>query len=344
MKNLKFVLLNILVLVIGLSAIEVTITFLLNNPSVLPKEWLPDFRSYYMTKDREIAQYSPHLAAYDSQLFYKLKPGEHAFSNREFDTKFSVNQYGFRDDENSVKKPKIIFLGDSFTMGWGVEDAECYVSILEQNTGLTTLNTGVSSYGTVREFEVFSQLQKDSLQYLVIQFDVNDTWENLDFSYEGNKYTPNSKNEYENVKDQHLKAISYFPFKHTSHFFRNYLESRFPELFTKDQGEETDVEKIERPYITPVDAFINVLAQGQIPDSIPIIIFQVGDGSKEVLIDPLTKLVSEKKVTLLNPIYVLDMQSRLSEADYYLLDTHLKPEGHRIVGNSLSKFIKQLDN
>ena len=348
MRNLKFIFSNVLVLLAILSMGEVTIFVLLNNPSIIPQDWVQSFRDYYMSKDREIAQYSPKLAAYDSALFYRLKPGEHSFNNREFNTRFTVNSYGFRDDESSVKKPKIIVLGDSFTMGWGVSDSECFSSVLERYTKLSTLNTGVSSYGTAREFEVFSGLEVDSLKYLVIQYDMNDNTENCAFSYGGNKYNPSSEEEYNHIRDLHAEAIAYFPFKFTSHFARNYLESAYPEVFTEKETDkpetQTQKEPIERPYITPTDAFLNVLTHSQIPDSVPIIVFQVGDGSTEILIDPLSKLISENDSIINNPIHVLDMQANLNESHYYLLDRHLKPEGHEIVARVLSDYLNELKN
>lgn len=343
MKNLKFILVNVLVLVAVLSATEFTIAFLLNNPSALPGSWVKDFRNYYMSKDRQIVQYSPELATYDSELFYKLKPGRHSFNNREFSTKFTVSSKGFRDDEVSFDHPKIIVLGDSWTMGWGVNDEECYPFLIEQNTGLITLNTGVSSYGTVRELRVFSKLNTDSLKYLVIQFDLNDNNENWDYGYQGNKYVPSSEEEYYRIRDMHTEAVAYFPLKHTSHFLRNYLESVFPEMFVKEAVEEPAVEEEQRPYISPTDAFLNVLTRSEIPDSVPIIVFQVGDGSTEDLIDPLRNLLSENDSVISNPTYVLDMQTYLTEEHYYLLDMHLKPEGQRIVGNVLSQFILKLE-
>lgn len=329
-----------------LLAAELSIAFLLNNPKVLPANWVKDFRDYYMSKDRQIAQYSSELAMYDPELFYKLRPGEHSFQNREFDTEFTVNSQGFRDDEASLNNPKIIVLGDSWTMGWGVNDDENFPYLIEQNTGFITLNTGVSSYGTPREFKSFTALNTDSLRYLIIQFDMNDNSENCEFSYAGNNYVPSSEKEYNAIRDMHADAIAYFPFKHTSHFVRNYLEKRFPKAFVGKETKESatdELVEVERPYISPTDAFLNVLIHSHIPDSVPIIVFQVGDGSTEILIDPLTKLLTENDSIITSPIHVLDMQAYLTEQNYYLLDLHLKPEGHQIVAEVLADYILKLE-
>jgi hypothetical protein len=51
-------------------------------------------------------------------------------------------------DETTVRKGHILAVGDSFTEGWEVDDAESWPAHLEKRTGIPVLNAGVSAYGT----------------------------------------------------------------------------------------------------------------------------------------------------------------------------------------------------
>ena len=64
----------------------------------------------YDKYDRNIIQYLPECAEYDSDLFYTLKKNSSCeFSNREFSNKYNINSIGLRDSEKSLSKPEIIF-------------------------------------------------------------------------------------------------------------------------------------------------------------------------------------------------------------------------------------------
>src|SRR5262245_4382057 len=117
---------------------EVVVLTLLRHPSVLaklPAGMLLSFRRLYMMVDRPIIQYDPNMATYDPELFYTLKPGRFVFEAREFSTEYSVNSLGVRDDERSLDKPEIVVIGDSFAMGWAVQQEEAFPQLIERKTG-----------------------------------------------------------------------------------------------------------------------------------------------------------------------------------------------------------------
>lgn len=336
MKNLKFIGINLLLILGLLGLAELSIAYLLNHPSKIPSSWMDSMRSYYMQKDRKIAQFDEELAEYDPNLFYHLRPGIHRFSNREFDTEMKVNSFGFRDEEAAVKEPEVIFLGDSYTMGWGTEADENFPSLVAKRTGLRTLNTGVSSYGTVREFELLKTLDTSQLKYLIIQYDFNDFGENTDFYFNHNSYQASPKPEYENLVHLQSEATRYFPFKHISHFTRNWFDTRFPKPKELPEPEE------EQPYVDQWTAFMNVLKQASIPKNVEIMVIQVGsEHHQEVFIHPLMENATSDSL-LGSQIRVLDLQKLLNEEQYYLLDRHLKPSGHAIVANALVEEINKL--
>src|SRR5436309_11914338 len=95
--------------------------------------------------ERHLIQFSPDCAQYDPRLGYRLRPGRCRFANREFATTYMINSRGLRDDETSLHEPTVIVLGDSYAMGWGVEQDETYPQVIERNLGVKVLNAAISS-------------------------------------------------------------------------------------------------------------------------------------------------------------------------------------------------------
>lgn len=73
-----------------------------------------------------------------------------------------TNADGFRDDEYPVPKSerrRIIFLGDSLTLGWGVEQEQTFAHLLEARLDALrpteVINLGVGNYNTTQEVNLF---------------------------------------------------------------------------------------------------------------------------------------------------------------------------------------------
>lgn len=80
------------------------------------------------------------------------------------DVMVEINSDGLRDKEYSVAKDntnRIIFLGDSLTFGWGVEEEETFATLIEQELNSTTptevINFGTGNYNTEQEVNLFIQ-------------------------------------------------------------------------------------------------------------------------------------------------------------------------------------------
>ena len=147
----------------------------------------PVSREIYMGKDRNIITFLEECTIYDPLLTYTLRPGSCRFRNREFDTLVTVNSLGLRDGEAALERPQVIFLGDSYTMGWGVEQEQSFPEVVESLTGLRSLNGGISSYGTPREIRLLERLDTSALEFLVVQYSWNDLGENLHYLAHGNQ-------------------------------------------------------------------------------------------------------------------------------------------------------------
>ena len=73
-----------------------------------------------------------------------------------------INSDGFRDKEYPVQKSdktRIIFLGDSLTFGWGVEQEDTFDNVMEQELNKVSpteiINFGTGNYNTEQEVNLF---------------------------------------------------------------------------------------------------------------------------------------------------------------------------------------------
>jgi len=130
----------------------------------------------------------------DPEIIYKLKPDTEAHfrgtSVRMYHLK--TNSVGIREREIPFEKPghvfRILLLGDSTSMGEGVELEETYLKqlgeILEANRidNVETINAAIRGYGTDQELILFRRLGKRYNPDLVILAffvynDMQDNWE-----------------------------------------------------------------------------------------------------------------------------------------------------------------------
>jgi hypothetical protein len=92
-----------------------------------------------------------------------------------------INSQGLRDREYSLAKPpgvyRVLMLGDSTTLGWGVKVEDTAAKVLERNLGppFEVINAGVGNYGTVQEFTYYKTRGRLFHPDLVIlQYFIND--------------------------------------------------------------------------------------------------------------------------------------------------------------------------
>ncbi len=105
-----------------------------------------------------------------------------------------INSHGWRDEETSYEKPqhtrRMVVVGDSFTLGPGVDFGARFTELLEETQpGFDVVNLGMSAVGPDQEL---LHLQRDGLRYqpeivLCAVFEGNDF---TDVSCERNGYWP----------------------------------------------------------------------------------------------------------------------------------------------------------
>jgi hypothetical protein len=174
-----------LVAVVGLISVSALTYDTLNHPdrhAGSGRVWIQIAQLLYYLYEGNIWQSQKNCVRYDEELLYIPSSGC-TFSNIEFVTKLSFSDDGRVIDTNSQKKgPPILVLGDSPTMGWGVNDDETYSFFMGLSAPVPIFNLGVSSYGIARELlraRRHSQF-KDS-KCLLIQYHENDFEENQAF-------------------------------------------------------------------------------------------------------------------------------------------------------------------
>jgi len=142
---------------------------------------------------RNIWQNNSECVKFDKDLIYVPKLKNCRFKNLEFDTNISFNEFGrYSNHPNKAdsKKNSIAVIGDSYAMGWGVNDNETFSSLLESKLKRNVYNLAVSSYGTQREL---IRLEKSGLlkevDTIIIQYCYNDYGENSNFKIKSLKDT-----------------------------------------------------------------------------------------------------------------------------------------------------------
>jgi hypothetical protein len=119
------------------------------------------------------------------------QPGAH-YRHRSADVNvsFRINAAGLRADREYVYghppgTTRIVFLGDSFTVGYEVDIEDCFTSVVERELrsrghSVEALNAGVSGFGTAEEY---LYLERDLIRYspdvVVLSFYGNDLVDNL---------------------------------------------------------------------------------------------------------------------------------------------------------------------
>ncbi|HTF86855.1 MAG TPA: SGNH/GDSL hydrolase family protein [Planctomycetota bacterium] len=125
------------------------------------------------------------LARFDPKLGWANDSGVRAFiTTVEFSYRARINSQGFRDPETPIRKlpglRRLLFLGDSMTWGWGVDDGERFTDLIAADLapGFEVINAAVPGYGTDQDFWTLEE-RGDSLapDFVVLVFIFNDIQE-----------------------------------------------------------------------------------------------------------------------------------------------------------------------
>lgn len=165
-------------LVVFLLAILIELCLRMVDPDIL--DFAYHFRQVYQYHDRWYTNFNPGAS---STIRLKDSTGSYFFNFI-----VTVNEFGFRTYDRKLdytlkgnKKEKIIHaIGDSFTMGWGVNYEVSYPALLEfyLPCNYRVLNLGLNGFGTIaateKSEEVSQYFMPDAVVYLATENDYDD--------------------------------------------------------------------------------------------------------------------------------------------------------------------------
>ncbi|MCF0074399.1 hypothetical protein LZD49_28200 [Dyadobacter sp. CY261] len=307
---------------------------------------------------RDVIQFNRQFASYSPDLGYVLRPkSEGVHSSLEYSNAFKINSFGVRDDENSLDNPKVVFLGDSFTMGWGVDQDQTYADLTGRQLGVKSLNAGISSYGTYREMLLFSKIKRDSCKLMILQYCDNDREENEarnEPSNQGQMLTPES---FENTTIFNRINETYYPMRYTYFFVREkdllkriwtspsaVLEEMQGALTSWINGKQLAVvtppdiktpseTKAHTEYFFKSLAKIRRFYQGNI-----IVLHLDGRYTRPEMI---SAFEAEGKRTGDARLLFMHTDRLLKAQDYYPIDGHIKASGHHKISDALLDMIRK---
>lgn len=339
-KTLKIVLFNVAAIFAILALFEGFHYFLVRHPSLLkhfPQGIKNSIGYLYSTGERKIIQFSPDCARFDPELGYTLKPGSCLFGGTEFSNAYSINSLGLRDDEESLHNPEVIVVGDSYAMGWGVDQQDSFAAVLQKKSGLKVLNAALSSYGTAREMIILRRLDTGNLRFLIIQYCENDFDENKEFFQKGNHLYTMTKDEYTRHTNLNMRPKNYYLGK----YIALKLEKKWKEIkMPKKQAQDKSFSKDD------VDLFLNaVMTSGVNLDKAQIIVFDAvgkNDFDRTFVSRLRERIKNAGYPSYIKNMIALDITKVITKDQYYVLDDHWTKDGHLAVADALVRQIEQV--
>ena len=285
---------------------------------------------------------------FDEDLGYTLQQDiDVQWSNREFSVRLTTNSLGFRDDEQSTVAPKVVVLGDSFAMGWGVEAKESFAEVVEKELALKTLNTGLPSYGTPRQVRLLDTVVDTSaLECLAVQYCENDLLENTPYIQRRGARSKGNIEHYYAARDADRKLRQYY--------FGKYLREEVT-TFARRFGAEGHGVRLATPlenefyHLKHAKQFLHVLSELKaLPPNVRLVLFDLWDRSDLGYLRPerrfdshlfmqlLAKLIEEEDYPgFIENALLIDTSTFLIEDDYFVLDGHITRQGHEKVAQSI---------
>ena len=299
-----------------------------------PAAWYPGGLRRFLTTEyfhrRDIVQLDERHARYDPELVYTLQPGAFMFENVEFSTQYVVNTLGVRDNQRSLTQPEIVVAGDSYAMGWGVQQEESFPELLERRTGRVVLNTAIASYGTVRERRMLNRIDLSRATTLIVQYDPNDFAENDEFAKQGNQYKASSREVWLNAIAQQRRGQGYWPFRMTYDAVVWIKRG----ITGWPQGGFVPVSYLAE---AAAERFLNALIHASPGDLSALDIIVTDIDSDPAFIRALDRLRrSEAYPPHIRRLRVVDLSRRLTPDMRYVLDDHLNARGHAVIADALT--------
>lgn len=295
----------------------------LKNGKVYDLLWIKYVQTnlYFKTGFRNIFQHSTNdCVKYDEDLIYVSKKGKCKFSNPEFETVLSFDEFrrlNLIDDEISENEKIVAVLGDSIAMGWGVDDDETFSYDLQKNLNKKVINLGVSSYGTLREIKRLKKNKYyDQVDTIIIQYHVNDYGENIHMDPE-KKYSQKDfeKYFYSYQKNSKPFVLMLRLYKKTLRLLFSHIKDIiFPSFNIKEWKIDKDLNLLQK-----------IISSNFSKEEKKILIF--------ITIEPWERIIYDKSKN-----YSFDfMEIKFKPLHKFIVDDHPNANGHKFISKKLQR-------
>jgi len=323
-KILKFFSIFIFSYILFFFSIYIISGFLLLN-KITPKQSLIKHyqRNFYLNIGlRDIWQSHKECIEFDKDLIFIPKETSCRFKNLEFDTVITFDKFGRYSNHDLKKGSGVAVLGDSFAMGWGVNDNQTFSAILEKNINKPVYNLAVSGYGTIKEL---IRLEKSGLADLVdtviIQYCYNDSGENEAYKKDT---LIEAKKKFNTIGNS--KPISFF--KKLRKSFRYSLQIPIREIKSKNnKGMNFDHHH---------NRLMEILRNSDVLNNKRVILFYTNGYDMEFENFP------SKKSKEIKNLEFIDF--KLKEEHFFHIDGHLSVYGHEVIAEKLSRVLINENN
>ena len=268
---------------------------------------------------RNLWQNNPDCVEFDKDLIYVPKFRSCNFKNIEFDTNISFDKFGRASnhpDKEKNKNQSIAVIGDSYAMGWGVNDDETFSHILEKKINKNVYNLAVSSYGTRREL---IRLEKsgllDLIDTVIIQYCYNDFGENKSFKINSES---DSKKKFETITSSQPSS-NWRKFRRTFRY-----SAQIPIDLIQKKSNSLDFTPHQNLLLNVLNEYPSIMSK-------KIYIFYTNGPNLKFSNFPSGKLLNYDN------IYFLDIN--IKDNHYFKIDGHLNKNGHKFIAEELSKVI-----
>ncbi len=275
-------------------------------------------RNYYNIGFRNIWQSQSECIEFSDKQIFVPKKTSCNFNNIEFKTVISFDELGRTSDRsiNNTDENGIAVLGNSFAMGWGVNDDETFSYLLEKKIKRPVYNLGVAGYGTIRSLIRFQESNlQDKVDTIIILYSYTDYGENV-----GYKSTTSdvAKEKFNLIKE----GAEFSIWKKLRKSFRYSITIPKDILLQKKNSKTFDHHN---------EVFIKILKKFSFLKDKRIIVFYVNGYQQEFRNFP------TGKSKILNNLEYIDLNIEKNAENFYLIDGHLNPLGHMKVSKKLSK-------
>jgi len=332
--------------------------------------------SLFLMSDRFLlSKFGLPLWMPDLQNHFVHRPNATKTWGKEFDNKLiQTNPYGHHDDEFPIEKAanefRALMLGDSITMGHGVTHREAFPNQVEQLLtkqpagnfqSYQIINTGVQGYSTFQERQVLSRSLVFQPDMVFIGFCMNDVIEpfivNKQFGGKGIDY--HEVSQVSNRVLSHLVnetgygRLLYKIRTHKQSVNQEKEKEKYNVMYmAMNSTQDKDIQNAWKLVIDEMTKIKNISAEHHLNSTILIFphTFQIFDTSLQSPQTILREFATQNNIDVIDftDVFSKRIDSELTRdtnrevliKKYFLDEDHYTVEGHRIVAEYISNYIR----